>query len=254
MQERPHQSNASEDTEEASQVDRCFRQLRDLIVSCELKPGQRITEKTLIAQTGFGRTPLREALLRLERDGLVSIFPRSGYMISPISEQSINDLYDVWRLIGPLIARSAYYKMTSEIRESIAALELPASEFAKLSPLEKSRHVARHFDILAQTSGNSQLIYIYRRLAAEMARFFVFFLASERGMGWLHKEGELRQLAYSSDPDAVAARIADAIRLSQEGILACWRELEARLSSAPSDQGGGRKRRRAKDSDEAPFA
>ena len=62
-----------------SQVDRCYGILRELISTCKLRPAQRLTERDLMERTGFGRTPVREALLRLGHDGLVEALPRTGY-------------------------------------------------------------------------------------------------------------------------------------------------------------------------------
>ena len=62
-----------------------YEYLLEKIQSCEYPPGEEINEKTLMEDTGFGRTPLREALHALQRDGLVEIFPRKGMRISPIT-------------------------------------------------------------------------------------------------------------------------------------------------------------------------
>ena len=55
-----------------------YDSLEELIVSQVLKPGAQVTEEELVQRTGIGRTPVREALQRLARDGLVSIRPRSA--------------------------------------------------------------------------------------------------------------------------------------------------------------------------------
>lgn len=74
------------------------------IVYCEYAPGQSISEKQLLEETGFGRTPLREALLLLKKKGLVDIFPRKGMRISPITEKGARDLYQARKLMEPTVA------------------------------------------------------------------------------------------------------------------------------------------------------
>ena len=73
------------------------------IVRCDYFPGQEINEKQIIEETGFGRTPLREALLLLQNDGLVEIFPRKGMRISVMTEKSVNDLYQARKIIEPQV-------------------------------------------------------------------------------------------------------------------------------------------------------
>lgn len=83
------------------------------IVYCEYLPGQKINEKLLLNESGFGRTPLREALLLLQKEGLVDVFPRKGMQISLITEKVVNDLYQTRKLIEPTVIqqyRSQYSK------------------------------------------------------------------------------------------------------------------------------------------------
>ena len=75
------------------------------IISCEYLPGQELNEKQLLEETSFGRTPLREALLMLQRENLIDIFPRKGMRISPFTEKKINDLYQTRKLIEPTVCR-----------------------------------------------------------------------------------------------------------------------------------------------------
>ena len=63
-------------TSESGMTTQIYECLLEKIQSCEYPPGAEINEKTLMEDTGFGRTPLREALHALQRDGLVEIFPR----------------------------------------------------------------------------------------------------------------------------------------------------------------------------------
>lgn len=63
-------------------ANRAYEDLFQKIVYCEYAPGQEINEKQLVEETGFGRTPLREALLLLKKEGMVDIFPRKGMRIS----------------------------------------------------------------------------------------------------------------------------------------------------------------------------
>lgn len=73
------------------------------IMLCEYLPGQELKEKFLLEDTGFGRTPLREALLLLQKERMIEIFPRKGMRVTPITEKSTNDLYQARKLIEPTV-------------------------------------------------------------------------------------------------------------------------------------------------------
>ena len=82
----------AEDSRPASLADEAYAALRDRIVDCRLAPGLRVTEKQLAAELGVGHTPVRQALARLDNDGLVKTLPRRGYQITPLTIESVNEL------------------------------------------------------------------------------------------------------------------------------------------------------------------
>ena len=66
-------------------ADRAYRELEEMIVTLQLSPGTVLSEQALSVRLKIGRTPIREALQRLARDGLVAIMPRRGIMVSEIN-------------------------------------------------------------------------------------------------------------------------------------------------------------------------
>lgn len=90
-----------------------YQALRSRIQTCDLLPGSDLSEKQLMDGHGYGRTPLREALLALQRDGLVEIFPRKGMRVTPFTEKSINDVYQLRKLLEPAVM-SSYVSMYSK--------------------------------------------------------------------------------------------------------------------------------------------
>lgn len=94
-------------------ADRAYAYLLDRIQSCEYMPGRAISEKSIVEESDFGRTPVREALQRLRREGLVDVFPRKGMRVSQVTEQSVQEVYRARRLIEPMVLTqfiSAYPK------------------------------------------------------------------------------------------------------------------------------------------------
>ncbi|MEK9661973.1 MAG: GntR family transcriptional regulator [Alphaproteobacteria bacterium] len=90
-----------------SLTEQAYRALEELIVTLELAPGSAISESDLCERTGFGRTPVREALQRLAQQRLVVILPRRGMLVAPIDVAGQLQLLDLRREIERLMARLA---------------------------------------------------------------------------------------------------------------------------------------------------
>lgn len=84
-----------------------YERLKRLIVSVELPPGTIVNEEELRLRLGIGRTPIREALQRLERDHLVTIIPRRGVLVSPIDVGDLALLYESRSILEPYVHRLA---------------------------------------------------------------------------------------------------------------------------------------------------
>ena len=81
-----------------------FNTLREAILRGELKPGERLMEIQLANQLGVSRTPIREAIRKLELEGLVLMIPRKGAEVAQITEKSLRDVLEVRRALENLAA------------------------------------------------------------------------------------------------------------------------------------------------------
>ena len=115
------QSNINE-FETSSLTDRAYGELEERIVTLQLEPGAVLSETTLAQQLGFGRTPVREALQRLAREGLVVIFPRRGILVSEIDVKRQLALLEVRRELERLMATKATQRASDGEREQFVAI------------------------------------------------------------------------------------------------------------------------------------
>src|SRR5690606_38462205 len=95
-------------------TDRAYRQLEELIVTLRLRPGEVLSEQTLAQQLGIGRTPIREALQRLAREGLVVILPRKGILVSDTNPRKQLLVLETRREIKRLLSRAEATRRTPE--------------------------------------------------------------------------------------------------------------------------------------------
>ena len=83
-----------------------FNTLRHAILKGELEPGERLMEISLAQKLGVSRTPIREAIRKLELEGLVSIIPNKGAFVEGVSTDDIRDIYEIRALLEGLCALS----------------------------------------------------------------------------------------------------------------------------------------------------
>uniref|UniRef100_UPI0015F0CBDF GntR family transcriptional regulator n=1 Tax=Pseudonocardia pini TaxID=2758030 RepID=UPI0015F0CBDF len=93
--------------EPGSLADRAYAAIRDRLVMLEIRPGDPLNDDRLAAELGTGRTPVREALKRLEGDRLVVAYPRRGTFATAVDITDLSHLSEVRLALEPLAARSA---------------------------------------------------------------------------------------------------------------------------------------------------
>ena len=118
----PDRVDAGENAKPSSLSDKAYRQLEELIVTLRLAPGEVLSEAALAKKLKIGRTPIREALQRLAREGLVLILPRRGVLVSEINVMTQLRLIEVRREIERLIARTAADRASAEERAEFRAI------------------------------------------------------------------------------------------------------------------------------------
>lgn len=119
------------ETEDGTLTDKAYRKLEELITTLQLPPGTVLSEFSLSQQLKIGRTPIREALQRLARDGLVVVMPRRGIRVSDINLQSQLRLLEVRRVLEHLMAGLAAERATDEERQLFAEIALGMRNAAK---------------------------------------------------------------------------------------------------------------------------
>lgn len=159
-----------------------FVTLRKQILRGELKPGERLMEISLANKLGVSRTPIREAIRKLEHEGLVVMIPRRGAHVAEITRQELNDVLEVRLSLEILAIEKAVDRMKEpEIRK----LKRAEAEFAELVErddvdLTELGEADEHFhDIIYEGTGNRRLIQILNNLREQMYRFRVEYMKTK---------------------------------------------------------------------------
>ena len=149
-----------------------FNTLRQAILTGELKPGERLMEIHLADKLGVSRTPIREAIRKLELEGLVTMIPRRGAEVAQITGKSLQDVLEVRSSLDALCAELACERISDE---EIAALGEACKAFEEATLTKDTRKIAAAdvalHDIIVQATGNKRLVQLVNNLAEQMYRY-----------------------------------------------------------------------------------
>jgi DNA-binding GntR family transcriptional regulator len=148
--------------------DRLGDAIRDRIMRQRLPANQSIGEHALASELGVSRTPVRETLLGLERDGFVKAVPGRGFVVQPLSSAEARQLYPiVWSL-----ERLALSDVTKVEPKLIAQLrKINRSLTSAATPQERIQRDADWHRSLVSASGNPRLMTVLEGVKASIARY-----------------------------------------------------------------------------------
>lgn len=149
-----------------------FNTLRQAILTGELKPGERLMEIHLANRLGVSRTPIREAIRKLELEGLVTMIPRRGAEVAQITEKSMNDVLEVRRAMDALCVELACERISPEELDSLKRACEGFEQAVKTKDVKKiaQADVALH-DIIVKATGNQRLVQLVNNLSEQMYRY-----------------------------------------------------------------------------------
>lgn len=151
---------------------RIYQVIKARIVNCEMPPGESIYEDRIATEFGTSRTPVREALLKLRNDNLVSIIPRKGTFVSYLTVKDVHEIYAIRQLIEPGIAVKVRETVDSERIEAFALsfeeLQSDATQRAEWFQLDREFHT-----YLVHCSANRTLNEIYEGIMNQQQRISI---------------------------------------------------------------------------------
>lgn len=141
---------------DATLTDRAYRELEEMIVTLQLSPGTVLSEQALAVRLKIGRTPIREALQRLARDGLVVIMARRGIMVSEINLKLQLRLLEVRRVLERLMASLAAERASEEERREFSELARAMLATAGKADDITFMRLDQRFNILVATAARNE--------------------------------------------------------------------------------------------------
>lgn len=198
------------------------RVLRRMLIEGRIAPGERLVEDRLAREMGASRTPLREALHRLEQEGLLVRRPRGGYELRPLAPAEVEEAVEMRSRLESYAASLAALRAPEEI---LAALEQNIAAFAAAHARRDSKALAalnaEFHALLAAGAGSKLLIRLLEVLEGIVERIsWQAATGVEAGCWSLDEHRAIVASLRSRDPEAAARAAAEHVRRGGRHILA----------------------------------
>ena len=149
-----------------------FNTLRQAIIKGELKPGERLLEIQLADKLGVSRTPIREAIRKLELEGLVTMLPRRGATVSGITSKHLQDVLEIRRALERLAADLACQRMTESELQQLEELQKQFMENNDSKDIFLLANIDEKFhDTIYHSTHNERLVSMLENLREQMYRY-----------------------------------------------------------------------------------
>lgn len=205
-----------------------FNTLRQAILYGKLQPGERLMEISLANRLGVSRTPVREAIRKLEIEGLVIMVPRKGAQVAPITEKDLKDVLEVRLGLEELAMNSACERITDEqLKGMFQAMKefeecMQSDDISKLAQADEDFH-----ELIYQATGNLRLIQIINNLREQIYRYRLEYLKDKNvGESLAAEHQELYNALQARDADRAIQCMKKHIHNQQQAIVKTLKESE----------------------------
>jgi DNA-binding GntR family transcriptional regulator len=212
-----------------SKKERIYRTLRQEVLTLALAPGAILVEGALSRRFRAGRPTIREALALLQQDGLLTAMPRRGYLVSSITMDDVQELFELRLILESAVAKLAASRITPAELDRLAALADPPHVVVEPKRIRRFIDRNREFHLgLARATRNERLVRLIERTLDEMTRLVV--VAYETG-----EHEQVVAALRSGDEQRAANAMAEHVLMTRERVFKreLARPLEGNRSTFP---------------------
>lgn len=201
---------------------RVYDHLREEILDGRLQPGAELAEVALSELLGVSRGPIREAIGRLASEGLVTVRPRRGAVVRPLSRTEFLELYQVREALEMMAVKLAVPRLQADDFEALQALIDRMATHAERDEVTEFFEVNVEFHSrLIEASGNGKLRELYRQLLGQLGRYRLRSLTLRGNLGRsVSEHAAILRAAKRGEAERAAHLMAEHIRVPQRGLEA----------------------------------
>jgi DNA-binding GntR family transcriptional regulator len=203
--------------------------IREAIIDGRLEPGRRLKEEELARELGISRTPVREALLMLQAEGLVVATPNRGAIVRVHTPEDLDDLYQLRALLEGYAARRAAMRISDE---GVEELRLSCQRFEALSPEDDLRGLVREnlffHNAILDIAGSARLAAMVRKVIELplVYKSYIWYSPDQKRIS-VHYHGQIVKSLATRDADRAELIMKEHVYEARDLLVARVRDLEA---------------------------
>ncbi len=152
--------------------------VKDSIINGRLKPGERVPEHEIAENFGISRTPIREAFRQLESEGFITVIPRKGAVVSPITAKDVSEFYAIKSLLEGYAAGLACTKFTEKELKKLTQINKQMQRCAAKNDVQGFYRLDNQFhEVFLSSCGNDKLCVLAHQIAQQFERFRIMALS-----------------------------------------------------------------------------
>ncbi len=152
--------------------ERIVDSIKEAVIKGDLKPGERVPEPDIAKKFGISRTPIREAFRQLETEGFITVTPRKGAIVSPITDKDVRDFYAIKSVLEGYAAKAACSKLTEKDMQKMESLNEQMIRCAEKNDAKTFSKIDNQFhDVFLKACGNEKLGKLLHMLVQQFERF-----------------------------------------------------------------------------------
>ena len=200
--------------------EKVYRAIRNGILNGKILPGERLIETNLAKNIKTSRTPVREALHMLEREGLLESIPRVGYRVKQLNWDEVEEICEIRTVNEILAARWAMKRITPKeakaLEDNLAAAE---ADVKNGNPKSFVEHDAEFHEILVRASGSERLLELCQLLRRHMLRYRIESLyLAQTALRAIEDHRRIVACIRAKDEQGIASAIRDHLEFVRSSV------------------------------------
>jgi DNA-binding GntR family transcriptional regulator len=218
-------------------VDSVYQAMRHAIVSCQIKPGERLNVEELAQKFGVSLTPVRGAIQQLATEGLIEIRPRSGTFVASLNDQEVDETFKIRCALECLAGEDAIQRITTDQLRRLKDL-LRSLKRRVITDEDRKMHDKDNSELhqlIVEASGNRKLREIYNALNAHIKIVRIHAAETNWPVRMQEEQAEHEAIVSaieSKDTEALKAALRKHIYRAKDSMLAALRASDSQ--SAPA--------------------
>lgn len=207
-----------------------FQRLRREILGGEIRGGAHLNQDDVASRLRVSRTPVRQAFLRLKSEGLITIRPNKGAVVTSLSPEDILELFEIRAVLEAYAASMAVQRIDERTLNAVSA-RANALPKHQSSPKRWVEHHDQFHDYLCELAGRPRLTEKVRRLRQQVTPYLLLYLSANKGAEIAgHEHTNLVKVMGSGDSALAERVVRDHIMSSGRGVVDFVRLQEKRAT------------------------